>query len=301
MHDCSPDLHNLPFAGCEPVVPADQERACGARAYVQEAAHPVPLQPGAELGQGARHAPERRRRPRCAQLCICLCASAALATLCAALTHARNALSSHYTPQEFERWLGDRVQPVVVDDTRAPAVKSALQEFRGFARPGAKPKVLVMSYTTYRRAHTRARMGGPRTARLPLPGTSRHALPSRRASSSAALLLARLRRPRVPCPCRMHKAEVAKLGIDVCMCDEAHQLKNADAQITQAVAGLTTKRRLLISGAGRAWARSRPPCPADISPHTLRRTNTPVHACAAHTHTHRHAHPKRPVRVPRGV
>jgi len=48
----------------------------------------------------------------------------------------------------------------------------------------------------------------------------------------------------------MHKAEVGKLGIDVVLCDEAHQLKNTDAQITQAVAGLGTKRRLLISGGG---------------------------------------------------
>lgn len=47
---------------------------------------------------------------------------------------------------------------------------------------------------------------------------------------------------------RMHKAEVYKLRVDVVMCDEAHQLKNSEAQITQAVAGLSTKRRLLISG-----------------------------------------------------
>jgi SNF2 family DNA or RNA helicase len=47
----------------------------------------------------------------------------------------------------------------------------------------------------------------------------------------------------------MHRAEVSKLGIDCCMCDEAHVLKNADAQITQAVAGLPTRRRLLVSGA----------------------------------------------------
>jgi SNF2 family DNA or RNA helicase len=53
----------------------------------------------------------------------------------------------------------------------------------------------------------------------------------------------------------MHKGEVGKLSIDVVMCDEAHQLKNTDAQITQAVAGLGTKRRLLISGAV-AWVES---------------------------------------------
>lgn len=47
----------------------------------------------------------------------------------------------------------------------------------------------------------------------------------------------------------MHKAEVYKLGIDLCVCDEAHVLKNSDAQITQAVSGLPTKRRLLVSGA----------------------------------------------------
>ena len=29
--------------------------------------------------------------------------------------------------QEFARWLGDRVTPVVVDDTRASAVKDAMQ------------------------------------------------------------------------------------------------------------------------------------------------------------------------------
>jgi hypothetical protein len=159
--------------------------------------------------------------------------------------------------QEFSHWLGDRVVPVVVDDTRASAVKDALQvyvkpgagtikgslaredrrgwalvqaaplltcrrssalaschplptapcqDFRGFARPGAKPKVLIMSYTTF----------------------------------------------------RMHKVEVGKLGIDVCMCDEAHQLKNTDAQITQAVAGLVTKRRLLISGGVAGWSASPP-------------------------------------------
>lgn len=51
-------------------------------------------------------------------------------------------------------------------------------------------------------------------------------------------------------PCfRMHKAEVYKMGMDVVMCDEAHILKNGEAQITQAVAGLTTAtRRLLMSG-----------------------------------------------------
>eukprot|EP00879_Flechtneria_rotunda_P025172 GHRR01026734.1.p1 GENE.GHRR01026734.1~~GHRR01026734.1.p1 ORF type:complete len:417 (+),score=178.67 GHRR01026734.1:420-1670(+) len=50
-------------------------------------------------------------------------------------------------------------------------------------------------------------------------------------------------------PCfRMHKAEVYRMGIDVVMCDEAHFLKNGEAQITQAVAGLSAKRRLLMSG-----------------------------------------------------
>lgn len=51
-------------------------------------------------------------------------------------------------------------------------------------------------------------------------------------------------------PCfRMHKTEVYKMGMDVVMCDEAHFLKNGEAQITQAVAGLTTAtRRLLMSG-----------------------------------------------------
>lgn len=71
---------------------------------------------------------------------------------CMHVTHTHPPLPPPRRPQEFERWLGDRVQPVVVDDTRAAAVKNALQDFRGFARPGAKPRVLVMSYTTYRRA-----------------------------------------------------------------------------------------------------------------------------------------------------
>ena len=57
--------------------------------------------------------------------------------------------------QEFERWLGGRVVPIVVDDTSAPAVKTALQEYSAFARPGSKPKILVMSYTTFRRAGCR--------------------------------------------------------------------------------------------------------------------------------------------------
>ena len=52
----------------------------------------------------------------------------------------------------------------------------------------------------------------------------------------------------MPLHCRMHKAEVYRLGIDLAVCDEAHMLKNSDAQITQAVAGLPTKRRLLVSG-----------------------------------------------------
>ncbi|KAF6257532.1 P-loop containing nucleoside triphosphate hydrolase protein [Scenedesmus sp. NREL 46B-D3] len=98
--------------------------------------------------------------------------------------------------KELKLWLGERVVPVVVDDTRADHVKKSFQEFRAFGH-GGKPKVLVMSY-----------------------------------------------------PCfRMHKAEVYRMGLDVVMCDEAHFLKNGEAQITQAVAGLASaKRRLLMSG-----------------------------------------------------
>ncbi|WIA39238.1 hypothetical protein OEZ86_005361 [Tetradesmus obliquus] len=98
--------------------------------------------------------------------------------------------------KELKLWLGDRVVPVVVDDTRAEQVKKSFQEFRAFSH-GGKPKVLVMSY-----------------------------------------------------PCfRMHKAEVYRKGLDVVMCDEAHFLKNGEAQISQAVAGLASaKRRLLMSG-----------------------------------------------------
>jgi hypothetical protein len=36
--------------------------------------------------------------------------------------------------------------------------------------------------------------------------------------------------------------------LQVVMCDEAHFLKNSDAQITQAVAALPARRRLLMSG-----------------------------------------------------
>jgi hypothetical protein len=47
---------------------------------------------------------------------------------------------------------------------------------------------------------------------------------------------------------RMHKETVYRLGVDALACDEAHCLKNRDSQITQAVAGLPTQRRLLLSG-----------------------------------------------------
>lgn len=38
-------------------------------------------------------------------------------------------------------------------------------------------------------------------------------------------------------------------GSAAAVCLQAHFLKNGDAQITQAVAGLSTQRRLLMSGA----------------------------------------------------
>ena len=66
--------------------------------------------------------------------------------------------------------------------------------------------------------------------------------------ASIAVVLAKVEGLSTPATNRMHKVEVGKLGIDIVMCDEAHQLKNAEAQGTQAVAGLATKRRLLISG-----------------------------------------------------
>ncbi|KAF8064561.1 rhp54 [Scenedesmus sp. PABB004] len=97
--------------------------------------------------------------------------------------------------KELWHWLGDRVVPVVVDDTRPEPVKRAFQDFRAFAH-GGKPKVLVLSYPTF----------------------------------------------------RQHKAEVYRLNIDVVMCDEAHFLKNGEAQLTQAVSGLSARRRLLMSG-----------------------------------------------------
>jgi hypothetical protein len=51
--------------------------------------------------------------------------------------------------KEVTKWLGDRLDTVVVDDTKADKVKKFLQDFRGFSRTG-KPKVLVMSYPCFR-------------------------------------------------------------------------------------------------------------------------------------------------------
>ncbi|KAG1670867.1 hypothetical protein FOA52_000369 [Chlamydomonas sp. UWO 241] len=47
---------------------------------------------------------------------------------------------------------------------------------------------------------------------------------------------------------RLHKALVYSKGIDMVICDEAHQLKNAASQITLAVAGMPAKMRLLLTG-----------------------------------------------------
>ena len=49
--------------------------------------------------------------------------------------------------------------------------------------------------------------------------------------------------------CACLQSEVYRLNIDIVMCGEAHFLKNGEAQITQAVAGLNrARRRLLMSG-----------------------------------------------------
>ncbi|KXZ43971.1 hypothetical protein GPECTOR_76g792 [Gonium pectorale] len=47
---------------------------------------------------------------------------------------------------------------------------------------------------------------------------------------------------------RMHRDAVARKGIDIVVCDEAHTLKNGESQLTQSVASLPAKMRLLLSG-----------------------------------------------------
>lgn len=98
--------------------------------------------------------------------------------------------------KEFEKWLEDRVRPLVVEDTRANAVREQLADLRTVRSGRCRPQVLVMSYTTF----------------------------------------------------RMHVDEVCACDIDLVFCDEAHQLKNKDAQVTMAVSRLPTLRRLLITG-----------------------------------------------------
>lgn len=54
--------------------------------------------------------------------------------------------------------------------------------------------------------------------------------------------------PVVSCACSTHKEAVYRKNVDLVMCDEAHFMKNGEAQITQAVAGIPAARRLLLSG-----------------------------------------------------
>ncbi|MEW5317192.1 MAG: hypothetical protein WDW38_008516 [Sanguina aurantia] len=98
--------------------------------------------------------------------------------------------------KEMHRWLGDRVDAVMVDDTRGGKVVELLSTFGLAGNRARKPQVLVMSYTTF----------------------------------------------------RIHSEAVYKKGIDIVVCDEAHQLKNLDSQITRSVLGLPATRRLLLSG-----------------------------------------------------
>jgi DNA repair and recombination RAD54-like protein len=59
--------------------------------------------------------------------------------------------------KELTHWLGQRVQPVVVDDTKAPAVKAALQ-VRGqtACRPAACGRFACMRVAAVARQHTEA-------------------------------------------------------------------------------------------------------------------------------------------------
>jgi hypothetical protein len=75
-------------------------------------------------------------------------------------------------------------------------------------RPGGRPRVLVLSYTTF----------------------------------------------------RMHKAEVNKVQPDVVFCDEAHTLKNAEAQVGELGIMGALCAWMILHGAGRLAATAR--CPA---------------------------------------
>lgn len=147
---------HLQSSGRRPLVPAHQDRGRRPGPHLQAAACPVPVKPGAELGQGAHHmhsvfcsvqvqCPWRPMHARSKRAALAgnhtSCTHDALRTRCA--PRCPPARVSH--PQEFARWLGDRVEPIVVDDTCASAVKNALQVRNGSKR-GHKPCALPCQF-----------------------------------------------------------------------------------------------------------------------------------------------------------
>lgn len=186
-----------PLAGCQPVVPSDQERVCWPGPHLQEAAHPLSLEPCAELGQGAvagaactllllsslPYAADLlaawwHQRRKCANYKLYLhahttCTPTGVWPLggrprdaCGGRRHARRRCQRRTAgaPGGLCAPMQPRAQhsgPLHASITHACIAcmhahmlrckqTHPLQEFRSFARPGSKPKVLIMSYTTFR-------------------------------------------------------------------------------------------------------------------------------------------------------
>lgn len=121
-----------------------------------------------------------------------------------------------------------------------------LQDFRGFSRTG-KPKVLVMSYPCFR-GHK------AEVYKLGIDVLMCDEVCGRRALG-AALDLAGSHCSVLGAPAKQWTCDCAQVSAHLVVIQglcagflQAHFLKNGDAQITQAVAGLSTQRRLLMSG-----------------------------------------------------